>query len=130
MCTSRSTHILNIKTCMNYYTGTQEQQSFKASMCHQMIHCKSIMAHRLSNHHVTQLATSTICNYTFYIILHNTHTSSHLSGYCSNNCQSRSARYALFPKRICTCNQKNSSSNQSSSMDQSGNGCRTFHSIC
>jgi hypothetical protein len=122
--TSRSTHVLYIKACMNNYSCTQELQGFETSMGHQMVHCKPIMTHRQCNHHITQLTTSTICNNTFNIILHCTHSSSHQSSYCTNNSQNSAARYTLFPKRVSTCNLKNTSSNQSSSMDLRGDGSR------
>jgi hypothetical protein len=126
MSSSRTTHVLNIKTCMNNYSSTQELLSFKASMSHLMIHCKSIMTHRQCNHHVTQLTTSTISNYTFYIILHCTHSSSHQSSNCSNNCQNTSARYTLFPKRISTSNLKNTSSYLCCGMNLCGHWRRQY----
>jgi hypothetical protein len=129
MSTTRTTHILHIKTSMNNYSSTLKLQCFKACVSHLMIHCESIMTHRQCNHHITQLTTSTISNYTFYIILYCTHSSSHQSSYCSNNCQNLTARYTQFPKRICTSNLKNSSSNLCCSMNLCRYGCRTFHRI-
>lgn len=124
MSSTRTTHILHIKTCMNNYSSTLKQQCFKASMSHQMVHCKTVMRHRLCNHHITQLATSTICNNTFYIILHCTHCSSHQSSYCTNNCLYASTGNTLFPKRVGSSNLKNTCCYQSSSVNLSGNGSR------
>jgi hypothetical protein len=126
MSSTRTTHILNIKTCMNNYSSTQKLQCFKASVSHQMIHPKTIMTHRQRNHHITQLATSTICNNTFYIILYCTHCSSHQSSYCSNNCQYTSTGNTLFPKRVSTSNLKNTCCYLSCSMNLSGNWGRQY----
>lgn len=112
MGTTRSTHILHIKTPMNNYSPSLKLQCFKTCVSYLMVHCQPIMAHRQCNHHITLLTTCTISNYTFYIILYSTHSSSHQSSYCSNNGQNSSTRYTLFPKGICTSNLKNSSSNQ------------------
>jgi hypothetical protein len=87
------------------------------------------MTHRQCNHHITQLTTSTICNYTFNVILHNTHSSSHQSSYCPDNCLCSTAGYTLFPKGISTRNLKNTCSYLSCSVDLCGYGGWTFHSI-
>jgi hypothetical protein len=130
MSSSRTAHILHIKTNMNNYSSTQELLCFETSMGHLMIHCKSIMTHRQCNHHITQLTTSTISNYTFYIILDSTHCSSHQSSYCTNNCQNTTARNTQFPKRICTSNLKNTSSYQCSRMNLCRYRSRTLYSVC
>jgi len=88
------------------------------------------MTHRQCYHHITQLTTSTISNYTFYIVLYCTHSSSHQSSYCANNSLNSSARYAQFPKRICTSNLKNSSSNLCCSMNLCRYWCWPLHRVC
>lgn len=127
MSSTRTTHILHIKTCMNNHSSTLKLQCFKASMSHLMVHPKTIMTHGLCNHHITLLATSTICNNTFYIILHCTHCSSHQSSYCSNKPLYTSTGNTLFPKRVGSCNLKNTSSYLSSSMNLSRNRGRQYN---
>lgn len=116
---SRTAHILYIKTCMNNNSSPLKLLRFKAGMCHQVIHCQSIMTHRLPYHHVTQLTTSTVSNNTFYIILYSTHCSSHQSCYSTNQSLNTSTRNTLFPKRISSCNLKNSCCYQCCCMNQS-----------
>lgn len=129
MSPTRSTHILNIRACMNNHSCTQKKQCFKTCVCHLMIHCLTIMTQGECNHHISQLTTGTICNDTFDIILNLSHTSSHQTCNRTNTLQNISRKYATFPKRICTSNQKNTSSNQSCSMNQCRNWSRSFHSI-
>ena len=129
MSTTRSTHILDICTCMNNNTSSQEQQCFETCVCHQMIHCLSIMAQRQCNNHISLLATCTICNDTFHIILHQSHTSSHQTSYGTNPQKNRTSKNATFPKTISTCNLKDSCSYQSCSMNQSRYWSWSFHSV-
>jgi hypothetical protein len=65
------------------------------------------MTYRLPHYHISQLATSTICNDTFYIILDKTHRSSHYCSHCTNNHQEKTRSSTSFQKRICSSNLKN-----------------------
>ena len=129
MNTTRTTHILNICTCMNYNTCSQKQQPFKTSMCHQMIHSLSIMAQCQCNDHIPQLTTSTVSNHTFHIILHHTKTPPHQTGHGSYPLKNCTGIHTTFPKAIGTGNKKNSSSHLSCSMNLCRNRGRSFHPI-
>jgi hypothetical protein len=129
MSSSRSTHILHISTCMNYNPSSQKLQRFKTSMSHLMIHCQSIMTQRQSNNHITLLTTSTISNYTFYIILNQSHSPPHQTCYSTNPQQDCTCINTTFPNPVCTCNKENTSSYLSCSMNLCRNRCRTLHGI-
>jgi len=130
MTSSRTSHILYIRTSMNNHTCTLKKKRFKTSVSHQMIHCKSIMTQRKSNHHITQLTTCTISNHTFHIILNQSHCSSHQRCYSSYPQQYGSSNRTIFPNSICSSNLKNTCSYQCCRMNLSRYWCWTFHSIC
>jgi hypothetical protein len=115
---------------MNNYPSPLKLLSFKASMSHQMIHCKSIMTHGQRHHHITLLTTSTISNNSFYIILYCPHCSSHQSSYSSNNSLNISARATQFPEWVCSRNLEDSCCNQSCRMNLGRNRGWALHSVC
>jgi len=117
MSSTGTSHILYIRTSMNNNPSSQKLQCFKTSVSHQMIHCLSIMTQRQSNYHISQLTTSTICNYTFYIILNQSHSPPHQTCNSTNPQQNYTCIHTTFPNPISTCNQKDSSSNLCSSMN-------------
>jgi hypothetical protein len=121
---SRSTHILHISTCMNYNPSSQKLQCFKTSMSHQMIHSQSIMTQRQSNNHITLLTTSTISNYTFYIILNQSHSPPHQTCYSTNPQQNCTCINTTFPNPVCTCNKENTGCYLCCSMNLSRYGSR------
>lgn len=129
MSTPRTAHVLNIRRRMDNNSSTLKLQCFKTCMSHQMIHCQPIMTQGKSNNHVAQLTTSTVCNYTLYIILNESHSPPHQTSDCSNPQQKSTCIETTFPNSICTCNQKNTCCHKSCSMDKSGNGCWTLHPI-
>jgi hypothetical protein len=129
MSSSRSTHVLHISTCMNYNTSTQKLQCFKTSMSHLVIHCQPIMTQRQGNNHITLLTTSTVGNYTFYVILNQSHSPPHQTCDCSNPQQHCTCINTTFPNPICTCNKENSGCYLSCSMNLSRNRGRTLHGI-
>jgi hypothetical protein len=75
------------------------------------------------------LTTCTISNDTFDIILNQSHGPPHQRSDSSYPLQYHSPPRTTFPNPICSCNQKNPSSDQSSSMNQSRYRCRSFHPI-
>jgi len=129
MCSTRTTHVLNVSTRMNNNTSSLELQCFKTSVCHLVIHSQSIMTLRKSHHHVSLLTTSTICNHTFYIILNQPYSPPHQTCNSTNPLQKSTRIDTAFPNPICTCNLKNSSSNLSCSMDLCRYRSRSFHPI-
>lgn len=130
MSTSSTSYILIIKTSMNNNSSPQKQQGFKTCMCYKMVESQSIMTLRQCHNYVSQLTTCTISNNTFHIILNQSHSPSHQSCHCTENSQCSSSGSTLFPKRICTGNLKNSSSDLCCSMNLSRNWSWSFHSIC
>jgi hypothetical protein len=116
---SRTTHILYISPSMNIDTSSQKQLPLETSMSYLVIHSKAIVAERLSNNHVSQLATSTVCNNTLYIILYKPHRPPHYSCNSTNNHQEKASKTTAFKKRVCSSNQENTCSYQSCSMNLS-----------
>lgn len=125
-----ASHILHVRNGMDHNTSPQEQQRFKASVSDQVIHSLSIMAKGQSNNHVSQLTTCTVCNNAFYIILHQSHGSSHLRSDGTNIQQKCSSNSTTFPNPGRSCNQKHSRSHKCCCMNQCRDGCRTFHPVC
>ena len=121
---TRAAHVLHVSTSMNNDPSPLELQCFKTSVSHQVIHSQSIMAKRQSYHHVSQLTTSTICNYTFYIVLHKSHSPPHQRGYSANPQQHGSRNNTTLPNPRSSRNQKDTGSYQCCCMDQGRNWCR------
>jgi hypothetical protein len=129
MCSSRASHILHISTSMDNYTSSQEQQCFKASVSHLMIHCQSVMTLGQGNYHVSQLTTGTISNNTFHIILNQSHSPPHQTSDSSYPQKDYTCINTTFPNPVCTSNQENSGSYLSGSMNQSRDRCGSFHPV-
>jgi len=129
MCSSGASHILYICTSMNDHSRTLKQQCFKTSVGHQMVHSLSIMAKGQSNYHISQLTTSTICNYTFHVILHKSHSPPHQRSNSTNPQQYCSSNNTTFPNPGSTCNLKNTSGYQCCRVNLGGYWCRSFHPI-